>query len=65
MKDIAWGRQRHLMASTGEPVLCWPLGFTWNHRAVVHFIVPGKVGGRVSLELIEHYSELVKIAKGD
>lgn len=42
MKDLAWGRRRHLMATPEEPVLCWPLGFSWNHRAMVHFIVPGK-----------------------
>lgn len=42
MKDLAWGRQRHLLARKTEPALCWPAGFSWNHRAVVHFIVPGK-----------------------
>lgn len=53
MKDLAWGRQRHLLASTNEPALCWPSGFTWNHRAVVHFIVPGKVS---PIQKFPHFS---------
>lgn len=42
MRNLAWGRRRHLMAVVKEPELCWPQGFSWNHRAVVHFVVPGK-----------------------
>ncbi|KAH0617064.1 hypothetical protein JD844_028679 [Phrynosoma platyrhinos] len=42
MKDLAWGRRGLQMATVVDPALCWPSGFSWNHRAVVHFIVPGK-----------------------
>lgn len=42
MRNLAWGRRRHLMAVSNEPELCWPQGFSWNHHAVVHFVVPGK-----------------------
>lgn len=42
MRNLVWGHRRHLMGVANEPELCWPLGFSWNHHAVVHFIVPGK-----------------------
>lgn len=42
MRNLAWGRRRHLMAVANEPELCWPQGFSWNHRAMIHFVVPGK-----------------------
>lgn len=42
MRSLAWGQRRHLMAVDSEPELCWPQGFSWNHRAVVHFVVPGE-----------------------
>lgn len=34
------GRPGYLHSKT-QPLLCNPLGFQWNPKATVHFIVPG------------------------
>uniref|UniRef100_A0A8D0GY34 Beta-1,4-N-acetylgalactosaminyltransferase n=1 Tax=Sphenodon punctatus TaxID=8508 RepID=A0A8D0GY34_SPHPU len=63
MRHLAWGRQRHLMSILDEPDLCWPLGFSWNHRAVVHFVVPVKNQARWVLQFISDMEELSRFTK--